>query len=124
MQDIASIGRPLMPKKIDKLELIREELNDYAAALGDRFHPLSKTPYELFCVCEQARLHFERKGKMIPTVGITSAVNCTPEQWSEATSALIQVAEYCPNSVRSNPWYGCDPSGTGLLFQNEIKTEL
>ncbi len=107
---------------VHKLEAVRNNLNDYVLALKESFGSLGKSPFDLFCMREEAKAHFVRCRQDEPDLGFHDAAECTKDSWDAAIGALEGMTHVLKaiGTILEHPFFGCDLSdgydGTPLIL--------
>ena len=113
-----------LENEFEKLDSYKSELNNYAKALKEPLGEMGISPFKLFCVKEEAVLHFEKVKKPIPRIKLSNVDKLKKSDWSGAKSTLSDLAEILPSvkPIIKNPWNGCDPSIVLPSDEREIET--
>jgi DNA polymerase III delta prime subunit len=113
-----------LENEFEKLDSYKSELNNYAKALKEPLGEMVISPFKLFCVKEEAVLHFEKVKKPIPRIKFSNVDTLKKSDWSGAKSTLSDLAEILPSvkPIIKNPWNGCDPSIVLPSDEREIET--
>ncbi|MDK2831241.1 DUF3320 domain-containing protein [Methanolobus sp. WCC1] len=106
-----------------KLESLKSELNDYASALREPFANIGRSPFDLFCMKEDALRHFEKTGIDLPPLILSNVEECSQQEWSEAIDALTSLSEVLPlvTPINSHQWNDCNPGI--VLPSDELEIE-
>jgi len=94
-----------------KLENLKMELNGYANALQDPFGCIEQSPFNLYCMKEDALRYFESVGTEMPNVKFFNIEKCSQTDWTETISALSNLSDVLPlvKPVTNHQWKGCKP---------------
>lgn len=92
-----------------RLESLKTELNNYAAALREPIGLIGRTPFNLFYMKENAIQHCENMGRAFQRIDISNADQCNQDHWASAQSTLTNIAEALPlvKPIRDHPWNWC-----------------
>jgi len=115
---------PLLGENRDGLfsEHKREQtrLDDYAAALKDRSHPVGKSAFQLYEEFEKALNHFSAKHREVPHVNLQAAHAFDWQSWTDTTAKLQELCDVCEIPPCQSPWNGTHPSAAGPLVTAEL----
>ena len=106
-----------------ELEVRRDELNQYAAALREPLGAIHRSPAQLFADREKALSHFGRDESAVKSVVLSSVADQTPETIRQSRSGLekLVAALRAVTPVTANPWR--DSRARGLLPQSVNRLE-
>ncbi len=110
----------------DRLEGLKRDLDDYAAALRDPCGDLGHSPFSLFGLREGVRCHFADSGRPMPAVDLRDPEQWTREDWSRARLRLENLRDALSmiGDVKAHPWYGCSPGVVLPSDEGPLRTLL
>jgi very-short-patch-repair endonuclease/DNA polymerase III delta prime subunit len=110
--------------QFEKLGSLKKELNDYASALRKPFAGVQQSPFNLFCMKEEALSYFEKNNKEIPYFDFSDVEQCSQKDWTESLSALSNISDVLPlvKPINENPWNGCSPGMVLPSDESEIES--
>jgi very-short-patch-repair endonuclease len=98
---------PASEQMLDEHELLKRELNKYAADLGTTVGLLQRTAFQLFGDKQTALSHFDAEKRDVPTLPLLpNAARLTEADVAEATKAIRDLAATMPmvRPVLAHPW--------------------
>jgi len=90
---------------------IRDNLNEYAAALRQPFHGTGLTPYEMLTEWVTADKYFADVKRPAPEIAFNDISSLTASQRAEAERTLLDLKDVLESlgDVTNSPWHGCSP---------------
>jgi len=115
-----------LDSRFDELESLKSELNDYASALREPFGYIRQSPFNLFCMKEDALRYFENVRREMPNVKFSNIEKCSQKDWTEAISALSNISDILSlvKPVNNHKWKGCKPGMVLPSDESEIEKLL
>lgn len=112
-----------LDSRFDRLESLKEELNNYSSELREPFGSIKQSPFNLFCMKEIALRYFENVGKDMPILKLPNTKKFSQSEWTEAIESLSNISDILPlvKPVCENHWKGCTPGM--VLPSDEIEIE-
>ena len=103
---------------------VREDLNSYVRALREPIGGLARSPFDLICLKERARVQFARKDREMSRVHLEKPEDWKNEDWNTARSSLRELGDALtlPDTEKARFWKGCDV-GTILPSDEEVIRE-
>ncbi len=89
---------------IRKLELLRQQLDEYAEVIHKPVHKIQLSPFQLYGMKESSEDYFTKKGRLLPLVRFTNSENLTMKDLDEIIQSLESLAELNGTISKDNPW--------------------
>ncbi|MGL4669848.1 MAG: DUF4011 domain-containing protein [Methanobacteriaceae archaeon] len=112
-----------LEEKFNRLDSLRNQLNQYGEILKEPYFAIGLSPYELYGMKEYCDEYFSKKDTLMPLVKFTNPESTTKADLDNIIIELESLAELystinmsIPN--KDNPWTNCNP---GNLLPSDLR---